>query len=309
MDDKSITKLVAGTLATVFIAAAGFGSFYSVNPSEMANVRRLGSVVNTEPVSPGPHFKVPFIDTVDHLQVSLTTLHIPPFTVNTIDNQQITLDLNFNFTIPRDKVNHLLYEVGKSGSFDISESIIPIVKDRAGRVFNVQNTTTLSQNRDAIQAEVTKSVFETVKTQFGIEPHTLQFAQIGYSPAFVSSNERAVTAKNDAIAEQNKQVVETAKAAQLVIQAKAKADSAIEDARGASESVLLNAKANKTKAALDGMGENSRLKAEIAALGGNSELYVKYLQAKAGLNWDGKLPQVQGGAGSSTNIVVPVPKM
>jgi modulator of FtsH protease HflC len=143
--------------------ASGIGAFiilsssiYVVDPSEMANVRRMGNVVYREPVGAGPHLKIPFLDTVDIVQVSLTTLHIPPFDVNTVDNQKITLDMNFNFTIPRNRVNHLLYEVGKTGNADIADSIVPVVKDRAGRVFNKQNTTAISQNREAIQEQVTR---------------------------------------------------------------------------------------------------------------------------------------------------------
>jgi regulator of protease activity HflC (stomatin/prohibitin superfamily) len=308
MDEASIKKWVAGGLATIFIGAAGYGSFYIVNPSELANVRRVGDVVNTDPIGKGPHFKIPFIDTVDRVQVSLTTLHIPAFDVNTVDNQKITLDMNFNFTIPKDKVNHLLYEVGKAGSADIDDSIIPVVKDRASRVFNKQNTTSISLKREEIQAEVTREVFTAVKELFGIEPHSLQFAQVSYSQAFVESNENAVKAKNAAVAEENKVAVEKAKAEQKVIGAKADADSAIEKARGESQSVLLTAQAEKTRAELAGQGEKSRLAAEITALGGNPETYIKYLQARAQQNWDGKAPQVVGGSGNgSPTVVVPVP--
>jgi regulator of protease activity HflC (stomatin/prohibitin superfamily) len=281
-------------------------SFYVVDPSEMANIRRLGKKVYDEPVGSGPHFKIPFIDTIDIVQVSLTTLHIPPFDVNTVDNQKITLDMNFNYTVPRNKVNHLLYEVGKTGNFEIAESIIPVVRDRAGRVFNQQNTTIISHNREAIQEQVTRAVFSAVSEQFGLQPHSLQIAQIIYSPTFVQSNENAVRAKNDAVAEQNKQVVETAKAQQKVIAAKGLADSAIESATGAAKSAVIRAEADKTKQILDGEGQAARLKLEISAFNNSPDLYIRYLQARAQLQWNGQSPQVVGGANSQQAIIVPV---
>ncbi|MGD0959983.1 MAG: SPFH domain-containing protein [Methylomonas sp.] len=293
-------------LAVVVVLSLLSSAFYTVNPSEMANLRRLGTIVYEEPVGPGPHLKMPLIDTVDKLQVSLTTLHIPPFDVNTIDNQKITLDMNFNFIIPKNKVNHLLYEVGKPGNEDISESIIPVVKDRTGRVFNKQNTTSISQNRQTIQDEVTDQVFKALTEQFGIAPHSLQLAQIIYSPAFIQSNENAVKAKNDAVAEQNKQVVETAKAQQKVISAKGEADAAIEAATGAARSVVINAEADKDKQALDGEGQAARLKLEIGVFNNNPELYIKYLQAKAQLQWNGQSPLVVSGGNGQNAIVVPV---
>jgi regulator of protease activity HflC (stomatin/prohibitin superfamily) len=308
---ESVTMVPKGS----FLKYLGYGfavfivlssTVYIVNPSEMANIRRMGNVVYQEPVSAGPHFKIPLLDTVDVVQVSLTTLHIPPFDVNTVDNQKITLDMNFNFTIPRNKVNHLLYEVGKTGNVDVADSIIPVVKDRAGRVFNKQNTTIISQNREIIQEQVTRAVFSAVSEQFGLQPHSLQIAQIIYSPTFVQSNENAVRAKNDAVAEQNKQVVETAKAQQKVIAAKGLADSAIESATGAAKSAVIRAEADKTKQILDGEGQAARLKLEISAFNNSPDLYIRYLQARAQLQWNGQSPQVVGGTGSQQAIVVPV---
>lgn len=298
-----------------FLKYAGYGiaalvvlsnAIYIVDPSELANIRRMGNVVYKEPVGAGPHFKIPFIDTVDIVQVSLTTLHIPSFDVNTVDNQKITLEINFNFTIPKKSVNHLLYEVGKAGSADITDSIIPVVKDRTARVFNKQNTTAISQNREAIQEQVTRAVFSSMADLFGLQPHSLQIAQIIYSPTFVQSNENAVKAKNEAVAEQNKQVVETAKAQQKVIAAKGQADSAIASATGAAKSAVIRAEADKTKQILDGEGQAARLKLEISAFNNSPDLYIRYLQARAQLQWNGQSPQVVGGTGSNQAIVVPV---
>jgi len=39
----------------------------------MAGVRRLGQVITAKPLGPGLHYKLPFIDKVDRLQVSLDT--------------------------------------------------------------------------------------------------------------------------------------------------------------------------------------------------------------------------------------------
>jgi regulator of protease activity HflC (stomatin/prohibitin superfamily) len=298
---KWILTLALGVFAFIAIK----DSFYTVDPSERANLRRMGTVVYDTPVGPGVHFKFPFIDSADKIQVSLRTLHVPAFDVNTVDNQKISLEINFNYTVPTNKVNHLLYEIGRSGSTDIDENIIPVTKDRASRVFAQQNTTTISQNREAIQAQVTKEVSDAVTQLFGIEPHSLQIAGITYSQAFIESNENAVKAKNDAVAEQNKQVVETAKAQQKVIAAKGLADAAIEEATGEAKSAVIRAEADKQKQVLDGEGQGARLKAEIAALG-NADLYIRYLQAKAQNLWNGEPPHVMGGS-ASTPVVVPLP--
>ncbi len=304
---SSITgKWGKGALAGLFAAATLWSSFYVVPPSDMANTRLFGTVEHSQPVGNGLHLKVPFVESVDMVQVSLRTLHVPEFSVNTVDNQQIKLKINFNYTVPKDQVNHLLYEVGKSGNNDLDESIIPVVQDRVSRIFAVQNTTTVSQNREKIQADVEKIVSDAVKELFGIQPHSLQIAAITYSDSFVQSNDFAVKAKNDAIAEQNKVNIETAKAQQAVADAKGAADSKIENARGDAQSAILRAQADKQKQELDGEGQSARLKNEISAFG-NPQLYIEYLKAKAANNWNGQLPTVQGGSGSGApNVVIPL---
>jgi regulator of protease activity HflC (stomatin/prohibitin superfamily) len=116
----------------------------------MAGVRRLGQVVTQEPLGPGLHFKLPFIDQVDRLQVSLDTFKLDKLTVNTIDNQPIAVTVGLTYRIPAKAVLPLLYEVGRTGNFDITENFERIVADRTAKIFAQQNTTRISENRDQI---------------------------------------------------------------------------------------------------------------------------------------------------------------
>jgi regulator of protease activity HflC (stomatin/prohibitin superfamily) len=299
----SLLKTGAALLAVVVLLS---DSFYSVNPTDRANVRRFGVVQFVTPVQPGLHFKIPFVDVVDHVQVSLTTLHIPPFDVTTVDNQKVTLDLNFNYTIPDDRVNHVMYEIGRSGNSDIESQIIPVARDRASRVFASQNMVSVNSSRVDIQNEIEASISKSVEELFGIQPHSLQIASIRPSDAFMASNEAAVRAKNEAVAAENTKRTKQFEADQRVIQAKGDADSAIEAARGRAEAVRLEAEANKIKLVLEGSGQESRIDAEIKPFG-SPERYVQYLQAKAALQWNGQMPQVMSGSGSGSTLVVPIP--
>ena len=64
-------KLIVGIVVVILVALFAVDSYFVVEPTEMAGVRRLGQVITTKPLGPGPHFKLPFIDQVDRLQVSL----------------------------------------------------------------------------------------------------------------------------------------------------------------------------------------------------------------------------------------------
>ena len=66
--------VILGTVGLVALCA--LDAYFVVEPTEMAGVRRLGQVITAKPLGPGPHFKLPLIDQVDRLQVSLDTFKI-----------------------------------------------------------------------------------------------------------------------------------------------------------------------------------------------------------------------------------------
>jgi len=293
-------------VAAVVLFFLAYGSWYVITPTDRGNVRRLGVVQYQKPVEPGLHFKLPLIDHVDELQVSLTTLRIPPFDVTTVDNQKVTLEMNFNYTTPENKVNHILYEIGRAGNTDIEDQVLAVAKDRAARIFAGQNMVSVNANRTEIQESIEKSISDSVRDLFGIEPHSLQIVGITPSAAFMESNERAVKAKNDAVAAENTKRTRQFEADQIVISAKGQADSAIEAARGRAESVRLEAEAAKTRLTLEGEGTEANLTSQIKPFG-SPDKYIQYMQAKAALNWDGRTPQIVSGGSGGPNLVIPMP--
>ena len=303
-------KRIAIVILVIFGAVLLSGSVFRVDQTEFANVRRFGTVLypRTEPLGPGLHFKIPFVDIADRMQVTLQTLHVPPFDVLTVDNQRVTIEENFNYTILRDQVYHVMYEVGRPGNVDIDDQVIPVVKDRTARIFAAQNMVTVNANRETIQEQIEKNVTLAVESLFGITAHSLQIAAITPSANFMKSIDEATMAKNAAIAAENELRTKQFQAQQVVATARGQADAAIENARGQADSTRLNAQANKDRLVLEGEGLQANLAAQIAPFG-SPDKYVAYLQAKAALQWNGQLPQVQTGPGTGANFVLPLPAL
>ncbi|MBV8092889.1 MAG: hypothetical protein JO110_06600 [Acetobacteraceae bacterium] len=324
---RRIVLAAAGCLAVYVAAHSGF---FIVQPTELANVRRFGSVLypRSQPLQPGFHLKIPVIDTVDRVQVSLQTLPIPAFDVLTIDNQKVTIEENFNYTISNDQVYHVMYEVGRPGNIDIESQVIPVAHDRTARVFASQNMVTVNANREAIQHQVEKEVSTAVENLFGITPHSLQITAIKPSANFMASIDQATMAKNAAIAAENQLRTKQFEAQQVAATAKGQADAAIEQARGQAESIKLNAEANrqatieqargqaeattlnaqasKARLVLEGEGLKTNLENQLSPFG-TPDKYIQYLSAKAMLNWNGQQPQIVAGSGTGTSLVVPLP--
>ncbi len=298
-------------LIFVLLALALSDCFFTIDQTELGNVRRFGTVIypKNQPLGPGLHFKLPFIDKADKLRITLQTLHIPAFDVLTVDNQRVSIEENFNYTISPTQAYHVMYEVGRAGNTDIEEQLIPVTHDRTARVFAVQNMVNVNINREVIQAQVEKDITTSAENLFGISAHSLQIASIKPSENFMRSIDEATMAKNGAIAAENQLRTKQFEAQQVAATAKGAADAAIEQARGQAQSTKVNAEANKEKLELEGAGLKANLEAQMAPFGGPDK-YVLYLQAKAALNWNGQTPQIMtSGGGSATNLILPLPAL
>jgi regulator of protease activity HflC (stomatin/prohibitin superfamily) len=137
-------------VATLVVGILVWLGLFVVEPTEMAGVRRFGEVTTHEPYGPGMHLKLPLIDRVDRLQVSLDILKVQDLTMYTIDNQWVKISVGMTYRIPSNAVFRLLYQVGASGSFGIRENVEPIIADRAMRVFARRNTIKISEEREMI---------------------------------------------------------------------------------------------------------------------------------------------------------------
>src|SRR6516162_6868514 len=191
------------TLA-IIVAIGVFGAlvanaFVIVDPTQMAVKRLLGRVVVDQPLGPGLHFKLPVVEQIDKLQTSLETYKLDRLTVNTVDNQPITVAVGLTYRIPANAVLKLLYEVGRAGNVDIGDNFQRIIADRTAKIFAQQNTTTISENRERLSTALKSLLSNDLGRLYGIEVVDFQIAGIGYSDSFRASVEAAVKAKNEAV--------------------------------------------------------------------------------------------------------------
>ena len=278
------TALLAG--AGLAAAATAFSGFYTVQPTEMAGVRRLGTVVSAQPVGPGLHAKVPWIDVVDTIQTSLDTFQMNNLTVYTIDNQSVSVGVGISYRIPAPAVLRLLYAVGRSGNVDIAENIRPVLADRVLRVFSTQNTVSISANRERIAVEIRRQVDDALGSIFGLEITDLQLSSIAYSPSFQASVEAAVQAKNDAIRAENTVSRVRYEGEQAKVQADAQAAVRVAQARAQKEAAILGAEGEAQAAILTGEAQARVIRQGGAAVAANP-LVGSY---EASHRWNGQLP-------------------
>ena len=297
---------IASLIVGVGVLAISTGSFYTVQPTEMAGVRRLGTVVSTEPVGPGLHMKIPFVDTVDTIQTSLDTFQLNNLTVYTIDNQAVTVGVGLSYRVPESAVLKLLYGVGRSGNVDIVENIRPVLADRVLRVFSTQNTVGISANREQIAGSIRKEVGSGLQGIFGIEITDLQLSSITYSPSFQASVEAAVQAKNDAIRAENTVVKVRYEGEQQKVQADALASVRVAQANGEAQALVAQARSQREAAILRAEGDaqaatllgdaQARVVQQVGGAVASNPGVVSYETAH---RWNGQMPSTVFGGGTS----------
>jgi regulator of protease activity HflC (stomatin/prohibitin superfamily) len=276
-----------------------FNSAYVIEPTELAGVRRLGQVVSQQPVEPGLHFKVPLLDQVDRLQVSLETYRIDQLTVNTIDNQPIKVSVGLTYRIPKSAVLFLLYSVGRAGNVDLDANFERIIADRTAKIFAQQNTTRISESRNEISTALKQLLSTDLRNLFQIDVIDFQISDIIYSESFRASVEAAVKAKNEAVAAEN-----------TVNRVKYEAQQNVEKANGDAQARLRIADAERQAAILQAQG-----KAEAIRLEGESRANVLRLNAQVlkespllidltkADRWNGILPSVLLEGSSATPLL------
>jgi regulator of protease activity HflC (stomatin/prohibitin superfamily) len=277
-------KWIAVAALAVYFAT---DSYFIVQPTEMAGVRRLGNVHSTEPVPPGLHLKAPFIDSVDKMQVSIDNFRIDNLRVYTIDNQYVQISVGITYRIPHDAVLKLLYQVGKPGDASIMHNIEQIIADRTLKIFAKRNTIKISEEREQISSEVRQSVTHAIRDQFGMEILDLQIPAIKYSDIFVASVEAAVKAKNDAIAAENTVNRIRYEGEQKVVTAKAEAEAAVARAQAQKQSRILEAEGEARGIELRAGAEAQGIRVRGEALKDNARVIELTLAQR----WTGHPPQ------------------
>lgn len=267
---------IFGVICFFILSLLLYSCIFTISSTEMGGKTRFGKVIVSEPLKEGLHFKWPW-DSYDTLQVSQNTFKIDGMQVLTEDSQIVTIDIGFIYTIPEESVLKLLYNVGRSGNFDITGNVEALLADRARKIISTKNMINIPESREQITNEIKLSVVESLKEFYGFHIMDVQIANLMPSSTFLESVEKAVKAKTVATEEFNKILVEENKAKQITIQAQAIADARIIDSSSKAQSIELISKALS-----------------------NNPLYLEYAKLD---KWSGSVPNVVVTDSKSTPIL------
>ena len=268
MEKLNIPLKTIGSVAVVLLILAS--SVYTVNEGHIGIVKRFSEA--KEQVNPGLHFKVPFIDSVEEIEVR-TRKNEERMASSTKEQMPVTISVSVNWTVDKTAALELFRQYGGLSQFE-SRILDPRFRSATKDVIPRFDAEKLIQDRaTAIQA-IEANLIEEMK-EFPVTVDNIQIENIQLPAKYLTSIETKQTEKNLAAAEEHKLARQNLEAQRDVNTAKAKAD-------GIRAVAIAEAEAIRIK----GLAEAEAITAKAKALG-NNPLIVKLTEAQ---NWDGKLP-------------------
>lgn len=247
-----------------------YSSIYTVNEGHIGIVKRFSEA--KEQVNPGLHFKVPFVDSVEEIEVR-TRKNEEKMASSTKEQMPVTISVSVNWTVDKAAALELFRQYGGLSQFE-SRILDPRFRSATKDVIPKFDAEKLIQDRaTAIQA-IEANLIEEMK-DFPVTVDNIQIENIKLPTKYLTSIETKQTEKNLAAAEEHKLARQNLEAQRDVNTAKARAD-------GIKLVAIAEAEAIKIK----GLAEAEAITAKAKALGDNP-LIVKLTEAQ---NWDGKLP-------------------
>ena len=285
----------------LILAAVGYSSIYTVNPTELAFTRTFGRVdqAPNSPVIPGVHLMIPFATVVDRIQISVDTVSLPrDLRVLSHDGQVIELGVSLTRRIPPEAVYNLLYNTGGVGNVDIDRNIFAIVSDRTLTIFGREDVLNIASERERIIDLMKTAIAGELRRLFGVELVDLQITGFRFSPEYERAVNENTLAKTNAYRAEQVLKQKQVEALQAVAEAKGRSDSAVQAARGESEGTLLRAQATAKATEIQAAADSTAIKVRVEAAGG-IDGYARVMTADTMKRWNGQPPQtVLGGTGS-----------
>jgi regulator of protease activity HflC (stomatin/prohibitin superfamily) len=293
--------MTVAVILIIVIAIVGLAALVAavkiVRPYQRGLVERLGKYKTTK--EPGLTLIVPFIETMQLIDMREQVVDVPPQEVITADNVVVSVDavVYYEATDPQ----RLVYNVA-----DFFTAITKLAQTNLRNLIGDLELDKALTSRDTINTQL-REVLDDATDKWGVRVVRVEIQRIDPPPDIVSAMHAQMRAERDrrATVTEAKGYQEAAiaradgeqKAA--VLSAQGRKEAAVLDAQGDAEAIQLRAVANKLRLELLGQGEGLAAKARLTGIkdaeADHTVLTVEYLQA---------LERI--GDGRATKLVIPV---
>lgn len=264
-------------LLIIIIAGSGLiavvNSFVIVPAGSRGVLLNWGQVIGI--LGEGLHFKIPFAQSVEIIDVRVQKAERLKESAGTKDLQEVTVDIALNYQLNPDIVDIIYKNLGRGFQVSVIE---PNMDESLKAVTAKFTAEELIIERDVVKAKL-KDELQGRLTQFSITVLSVSFTDFKFSEQFTKSIEDKVTAYQKALEAQNNLARVSYEQQQKIILAQAEANATVTKAAADAKAVIINAEAQ---------AEAIKLVQEQLTL------HPEYLQYLSIQNWNGELPTYFG---------------
>lgn len=253
-----IGRMLSTAVLVVVLLVVGANSYAQVEYGHVGLYKTFGKL-NSNILTPGMHLKIPFIQTVIQVNTQVTKTETDT-TASSKDLQPVSTHVSVNYSVNKESAYNLMNNIG--GNYDtviINPAVQEIVKEVTAR-YQAED---LIAKRDVVAGEISEHLTERL-AKYDLIVNEINIVNFKFSEAFNQSIEAKQVAQQQALKASNDLKRIEIEAKQKIAQAEAEAQS-------------LKLKKQEVTPEL-------------------VQLKQIEVQEKALEKWDGKLPQVTGGA-------------
>jgi regulator of protease activity HflC (stomatin/prohibitin superfamily) len=257
-------KLVTRWILGIFVIMIVFSGFKVIQPGYKGVKVRLGSVYE-QMLDAGLHWKVPFIDTIQQINVQVQKVQATSNSA-TKDLQTVEATVALNYSLKAWEVVNLYKTIGDEDM--IADKVIQPAAYEAVKAVTAQYTAEeLISKRANVSADMIKIITEKLD-KIGIQVVAVNIVNFKFSEAFDNAIENKVKAEQEALTAKNK-----------LESIKFEAQQKIEQSKAEAETIKIQANA-------------------IREQGGAEYIQLKWIE-----KWNGQLPTTNLGAGGNGLIL------
>jgi regulator of protease activity HflC (stomatin/prohibitin superfamily) len=272
-------SLSFGGIGLIVVVVLGlivaWDGYYTVDATQAAIVKQWGAL--SDVTFEGLHFKIPFAQTVEYIDLKQQTDLYNPVEGYTADQQIANMSVGVQWHVNRDRASlEALYrqytDVPGVKAKLIDSNLPTFLKN----VFGQYTAVKAIQDRAKLNSDITTAIVASIGKDSPIQVEHVNVQDIKYDPTY----ERAITERNQAeVAVRTKE--------QDLAKAKVEADIAVAQATGQANSARAKAEGDRDAAIAAGNGKASAIKAVSDALTQNPS----YLELSRIEKWSGGVPQ------------------
>lgn len=264
--------------------------FYTIDEGHVGIVKRFGEA--TEQVNPGLHYKLPFADGVEELEIR-TRKNAEKLRASTFEQMPVDAEVSVNWTVVRPEAFNLYKNYGGLEQFE-NRILDPRLRSAAKDALARYKAEEIVQNRGKVIQKIEETLLATMK-EFPVKLDSVQIENLELPRKYLQSIETKQTEKNLAQAEKHRLERQKLEAQREVNTAEAARDADKARADGSAYAILTNAKSEAEAIRLKGLAEAEAIQKKAEAIKTNKVL-VDYMRAQ---QWDGKMPTTMMGSDQS----------